>query len=473
MNFDDYQAQDAIALAGLIRAKSISAAEALDACVARIEAVNPKINAVVHRMDDYARDQIAKGLPDGPFMGVPFLIKDLGAMIAGVAQSNGSRYWAGFTPTEDATIVARYRAAGVTFAGKTNTPELGLVAVTEPAALGPCRNPWDLSRTSGGSSGGAAAAVAAGIVPVAHATDGGGSIRLPASHCGLVGLKPTRARTPLGPLVGEGWAGLAHAHVVSRTVRDCAAFLDAAAGASPGDPYAAPHHEGSFLAEVGAAPGKLRIALGKLDGVHPEVADGVRATAKLLESLGHHVEEADLGIEAEQISALLWTIISANVATVVGFRAEALGRPPNPDELEPVTQAMLRRAEGTKAQDYIRAVTYMHGLGRRVAGFFKRFDVALGPVWANPPQPIGAMSMQNPDIDSFAAEMRREMPFTPIYNMSGCPAISLPLHRTAAGLPVGIHLGSSVGKEGLLLRLAAQLEQASPWIGFKPDFRNG
>lgn len=472
MNFDDYQALDAIALADLIRSKQITASEALDACLNRIEAVNPKINAIVHRMDDYARAQIKAGLPDAPFVGVPFLIKDLGAMIAGVPQSNGSRYWAGFTPTEDSTIIARYRAAGVVFAGKSNTPELGLVAVTDPVALGSCRNPWNLTRTSGGSSGGAAAAVAAGIVPVAHATDGGGSIRLPAAHCGLVGLKPTRARTPLGPLVGEGWAGLAHAHVVSRTVRDCAAFLDATAGAAPGDPYAAPHHEGTFLAEVGASPGKLKIALGSLAGVHPEVAEGVRATAKLLESLGHDVEEADIGVPTEQISPLLWTIISPNVATVVGFRAEALGRPPHEEELEPVTRAMIARAESMKPQDYIRALTYMHGIGRRVAGFFQKYDVALGPVWMNPPQPIGAMSMQNPDVESFAAEMRGEMPFTPIYNMSGCPAISLPLARTKDGLPIGVHFGSSVGREGLLLRLAAQLEQANPWIGFKPDFRS-
>ena len=472
MKFEEYQALDAIALADAIRRKQISPTDALEACIARIEAVNPKINAVVHRMDDYARKQIQEGLPDGPFTGVPFLIKDLGAMIAGVPQSNGSRYWAGFTPTEDATLVQRYRAAGVTFSGKTNTPELGLVCVTEPVALGSCRNPWNLSRNAGGSSGGATAAVAAGIVPVAHATDGGGSIRLPAAHCGLVGLKPTRARTPLGPLVGEGWAGLAHAHVVSHTVRDSAAFLDATAGAALGDPYAAPHHAGTFLAEVGAPTGKLRIALGSLDGVHPEVAEGVRATAALLESMGHHVEEADIGVPAEQVSALLWTIVSSNVATVVGFRAEALGRPPREEELEPVTRAMLAKAEAMKPQDYIRAVTYMHGIGRRVAAFFQNYDVALGPVWKNPPQPLGAMSMQNPSVEDFAAELRGEMPFTPIYNLSGCPAISLPLHRTKDGLPVGVHLGSSVGKEGLLLRLAAQLEQANPWIAFKPDFRS-
>ena len=473
MKFEDYQALDAIALADLIRRKQISPLEALEACIARIEAVNPKINAVVHRMDDYARDQITQGLPSGPFTGVPFLIKDLGAMVAGVKQSNGSRYWTGFTPTIDATLIQRYRAAGLTFAGKSNTPELGLVAVTEPAALGPCRNPWDLSRTSGGSSGGAAAAVAAGIVPVAHATDGGGSIRLPASHCGLVGLKPTRGRTPLGPIVGEGWGGFATAHVVSRTVRDCAAFLDATAGASPGDPYAAPHHAGTFLAEVGAESGRLRIAMVPLDGVHPEVAAGVRATAKKLEAMGHAVEEAGFGIDPAQVSKLLWTIISANVATTVGFYAEAIGRRPSEDDLEPVTRAMIRMASETKAEDYIRAVTAVHGLGRKVAALFQTYDLALGPVWANPPQKIGSMSMQNPDVESFAAEMRREMPFTPIYNLSGCPAISLPLHQTADGLPVGIHFGAPVGGEGRLIRLAAELEQAMPWIGLKPDFRNG
>ena len=470
--FRDYEQYDATGLAGLIAAKKVKPEEVLEAALERIEARNPALNAIVHRMDDAARQALAAGVPQGPFAGVPFLLKDLYALDAGHPVSNGSKFWRGFVPDHDITLVERYKAAGLVVAGRTNTPELGLTMATEPAALGPCHNPWNRARSAGGSSGGSAAAVAARIVPMAHATDGGGSIRIPASNCGLVGLKPTRARNPAGPDVGEGWSGMATAHCVSISVRDCAALLDATHGPAPGDPYCAPPPARPFLEEVGAYPGKLKIGLVTAgpDGARPHrdcVAAAVGA-AKLCSDLGHAVEETEFAYDAQVFRETIWIIIAANAANALALRGKAIGRQAKRDDVEPLTFAAAERGRKMPAAEYARALILMHGFGRQVAKMFQRFDVLLSPVLANPPLPLGRCSMQNPDVESYAAELASELPFTPIYNLSGCPAISLPLYWTADGLPVGVQFGAGFGNEALLLRLAAQLEQAQPWKDRKP-----
>jgi amidase len=471
-DFREYEQYDATGLAGLIASKKVKAEEVLEAALERIEARNPALNAIVHRMDDDARKTAIAGVKPGPFAGVPFLLKDLYALDAGHPVSNGSKFWHGFVPDHDITLVERYKAAGLVIAGRTNTPELGLTMATEPAALGPCHNPWNREHSAGGSSGGSAAAVAARIVPMAHATDGGGSIRIPAANCGLVGLKPTRARNPAGPDVGEGWSGMATAHCVSITVRDCAALLDATNGPAPGDPYCAPPPARPFLKEVGADPGKLRIGLVTAgpDGARPHrdcVAAAVGA-AKICADLGHAVEETDFTYDAQIFRDTIWAIIAGNVANALNLRGKALGRQARRDDVEPLTFAAAERGRKMPAADYARALLMMHGFGRQVARMFQRFDVLLSPVLANPPLPLGRCSMQNPDVESYAAELASELPFTPIYNLSGCPAISLPLHWTADGLPVGVQFGAGFGNEAVLLRLAAQLEQAQPWKDKKP-----
>lgn len=469
--FADYTRYDALGLAALIADRQVTPSEVLEAAIARIEAWNPRLNAIVHRMDDAARAAATKG-PKGPFAGVPFLLKDLYALDTGHPCTNGSRFWQGFVPDHDTTLVERYKAAGLIILGRTNTPELGLTMATEPVALGPCRNPWNLARSAGGSSGGAAAAVAARIVPIAHATDGGGSIRIPAANCGLVGLKPTRARNPAGPDVGEGWSGLATAHCVSISVRDCAALLDATNGPAPGDPYAAPPPARPYLQEVGADPGKLRIGLVTAgpggEKPHPECVAGAVAAGKLCAGLGHHVEETDFRFDVQQFVEAMWTVIPANVANVLALRGKTLGREATRADVEPLTWAMAELGRRLPASAYAHAVLAIHGFGRQVAKMYQRFDVLLSPVLANPPLPLGRTSMQNPDAGAFRAELAAELPFTPIYNVSGCPAMSLPLHWTADGLPVGVQIGAAFGNEAVLFRLAAQLEQAQPWRDRKP-----
>ena len=468
----DYTRFDALGLAELVAKKQVKPEEVLEAALARVEALNKPLNAVTHRMDGSARETLKRGLPTGPFAGVPFLLKDLYALDKGQAVSNGSRYWKGYVADHDTTLVERYKAAGLVVIGRTNTPEMGLTMTTEPVALGPCRNPWNRERSPGGSSGGSASAVAARIVPMAHATDGGGSIRIPAANCGLVGLKPTRARNPSGPDVGEGWSGMATAHCVSISVRDCAALLDATHGPAPGDPYAAPRPTRPFLQEVGAPPGSLRIGLVTAgpDGARPHkdcIAAAVDA-AKLAADLGHRVEETDFVYDKQAFQDAIWIVIAANVANILNLRAKSLGREAGPNDVEPLTLAAAKMARGMPASEYARALLIMHGLGRQVAAMFEKFDVLLSPVLNNPPLPLGRCSMQTPTVEEYAKELAAELPFTPIYNVTGCPAISLPLHWNAEGLPIGVQFGAGFGNEAALLRLAAQLEQARPWKDRKP-----
>ncbi len=471
---DDYARLDALGLAAAIRKGDLSAHEALDAALAGLEAVNPAINAVVHIAEAFARRRIEAGCGDGPFAGVPFLVKDLSLQVKDLPMGNGSRFFQGNVPAADNTLARRQFSAGLVMFGRTSTPEFGLGPITEPATSGACRNPWNLGRQTGGSSGGSAAAVAAGIVPMAHATDGGGSIRMPAAHCGLFGLKPTRGRLPLGPLLGEAWNGVAVPHVVSRSVRDSAAMLDATAGPEPGDPYAAPG-QGPWLACLEHDPGPLRVAF-SMDApngapVHPEVRAGVEATARLLQGLGHHVEPAAISVDLDELYHHFWLISGANVAAIFTARAKALGREPGRHEMEPATRAIIERARAASAEDFVRALQWMHGLGRRMAAFFERFDVAVTPVYANPPLPVGSLSMQTADFAAYSAILQAERPFTAIYNLSGGPAMSVPLHRTADGLPIGVHFGADQGREDMLLRLAGQLERARPWASHRATLR--
>lgn len=469
---EDYAALDGLGLAQAIAAGVLSAEEALAAAFARLEAVNPQINAVVCRARDQAEAQLRAGTGDGPFAGVPFLVKDLSLPIRGLPQSNGSRFFEAFVPDFDSTLAQRYRKAGLVVIGRTASTEMGLGPVTEPAAYGPCRNPWNLDRQTGGSSGGSAAAVAAGIVPLAHATDGGGSIRMPAAHCGLFGLKPTRGRLPAGPLLGEAWNGLAVPHAVSRSVRDSAALLDATCGPAPGDPYAAPGFGGPFLPEVWRDPEPLRIAIATTTPlgrpVHPDVLFAVEAAGRLLEQLGHIVEPAAIAVDLEEFYRHAWLIAGANAGAAVTARAKALGREPGPDELEPATRAILDRARAASAEDFVRAIQWAHAFGRRVGDFFTRYDVALSPVYANPPLPVGSLSMQTADFETYNLMLQSERPFTAIYNMSGGPAMSVPLRWSDDGLPIGVHFGADIGREDLLFRLAGQLERASPWAHRRP-----
>ncbi|MGE0624158.1 MAG: amidase [Pseudomonadales bacterium] len=469
MNFDDFAARDAVELAALIRGGDIAPTEAVEAAISRAEAVNGSLNAIVTETFESALN--TAGNATGPLAGVPFLIKDL-TYVAGVPCSYGSRLWESFVPDHDADIVARYRRAGLAFIGKSNTPEVGLAATTESVQLGPCRNPWDTARTPGGSSGGAAAAVAAGIVPAAHATDGGGSIRIPASCCGLVGLKPTRARTPLGPDVGEGWGSMSVGHVVSRTVRDSAVLLDLTHGPARGDPYHAPHFAGSFLDASRAPPEPLRIALDlspvSFGALHDECRRGVTETAVLLESLGHHVEERSPEFDRAGFTMATGTLVAANVANNVYGRAESLGAAVTPDVVEWHTFRMAEAGRQLSADLYARSINVIHATGRQLERFFEDWDLILSPVLLQPPVPLGYLDTNDPDGDTYAARFNSFWGFTSLYNATGQPAISLPLHWTPDGLPVGIQLAAPFGAEALLLSLAAQLEQAKPWSSRLP-----
>ncbi len=465
--FADYRRQDALDLSELVRTKQVSAQELLDAALARSQQVNPKINAIVLDHEDCARKAINDGLPQGPLNGVPYLLKDLGAALKGTVTTGSLSLARETVATADSTYVERVKKAGLVIFGKTHSPELGLSPSSESRMFGATRNPWNLNHIAGGSSGGAAAAVASGIVPVAHATDGGGSIRIPASCCGLFGLKPTRARTPAGPKRGEGWGGASVGHVVSRSVRDSAAFLDATAGAAPGDPYPAPHQARAFLDEVKAPPGRLRIAFSTKPAipadVHPDAIAAVRDAAKLCESLGHIVEEAAPSINGMEIMAAQGIVISANVAFTIDEAAEALGRTARPEDVERATWFRIENARKTDSSAYARAMNTLHYLGRTLANFMTNYDVILQPTAAGPPLPIGVLNMEREDLAQMFREMIAFIPYTGIYNLTGQPSANVPLHWNAQGLPIGTMFTARFGDEATLFRLAAQLEQARPW----------
>ncbi|MEE9280161.1 MAG: amidase [Myxococcota bacterium] len=471
----DYDAHDAVGLAELVARGEVSPTELLEAAIARMEERNPKLNAVVIPLLDEAHAAIARGLPSGPLRGVPFLLKDLGAHYAGARMSSGSRLFEDFVSDRDSELTARYKRAGLVVFGRSASPELGLTTTTESILFGKTRNPWNLERTTGGSSGGAAAAVAGGIVPCAHASDGGGSIRIPASCCGLFGLKPTRARIPLGPHMGENWSGMSTVHAVTRSVRDSAALLDASHGAALGDPYWAPPPERPYSDEVGRPPGRLRIALQTQTftgaDTHPDCVTAAADAAKLCADLGHEVAEAALTIDRAQLARATGPIIGASILSLLEDRAQALGRPFGEGDVEPLTYLMAKRAESAGAAAYARAIRGLHAVGRVVAAFFERYDVLLTPTLAVPPLPLGGpLALTHSDPEEHAAALLRTIGFTQLFNAAGNPAMSVPLFWNGDGLPIGAQFAGRFGDEATLLRLAAQLEEARPWSERRPAF---
>jgi amidase len=470
MAFKEYGNYDGMGLAELVRKKQVTPKELLDEAIARTERVDPQINAVVVRHYDYAQRQIDKGLPDGPFAGVPFLLKDLD-ILEGTRTTWGASVYKDDVADHTATLAQRFLNAGVTIFGKSSSPEFGLLPTTESRLFGPTRNPWNLAHSSGGSSGGAAAAVAARILPVTHASDGGGSIRIPASASGVFGLKPTRARNPLGPDRGEGWGGFSCGHVVSISVRDSAAMLDAIHGPEPSSPYAAPPPERPFIEEVGCDPGRLRIAFTDKspygDAIDSEIAAATREVASLLAGLGHHVEERAPVLAADP-AAVMAIIVAANTALSVRLAEARFSRAMTDNDFETLTLVTAHNAKKATATDYVAAQLSAFQISRGLAAFFESCDVFLCPTLCSPPLRIGELNTMSQDLSHIAPILRRYMPATSMFNMSGQPAMSVPLAWNRTGLPLGMMFSARYGEEATLYRLAAQLEQERPWKGKLP-----
>lgn len=469
---DDYSNYDGVGLAGLVATKQVSPAELVEAAIERIERHNPTLNAVVHKGYDDARAAAAGPLPEGPFRGVPFLIKDLGMPVKGWPRTCGSRFAMNLVDAQDGGLTARYRASGVVLLGKTNTPEYGITGTTESAALGPCRNPWNPNHISGGSSGGSASAVAAGVVPMAHASDGLGSIRIPAACCGLVGLKVTRDRNPNLPDGFDYALGNVVDHVVSRTVRDSAVMLDATGVPEPGSPYPAPPKARPYAEEVGASPGRLRIAWSSETPsgrpIDPEIQAALERTAALLKGLGHEVFERGLGIDYRALYASRGPAAAANFAAGMARLIDELGREPEPDELEPLTWASLKAGRRQTGADVMRSLQETRMLARDVVSRFEDIDVYLSPVMGTPVPEIGFIDPVSLEPKEVNRRQGRVFPFTPPFNFTGQPSMSLPLETTADGLPVGMMFTAKYADEATLFRLAGQLEKEAPWSGRRP-----
>jgi amidase len=468
---------DATAQAELVRSGAVSPAELVAAAITRVEKLNGELNAVIHTRFDAARDEARGELPDGPFRGVPVLVKDLDAATAGDPCHWGNKLLkqTNWVEDHDAYLVTLLRGAGFVVVGKTNTPELGLQPTTEPLAYGPTHNPWDTSRGPGGSSGGSAAAVASGMVPVAHAGDGGGSIRIPASACGLFGLKPSRGRVSLGPDQGEAWAGLVVRHVVTRSVRDSAAVLDVLARRMPGDPYAAPPPARPFLDELTGDPRPLRIGMrtdaGAIAATDPECVAATEDAARLLESLGHTVEPASPAALEEDVMATFMTIFSTNVVADLDEIARRAGREVTQVDVEPLTWMYRDLGVATSGAQYAEAINTMHAWTRRMAVWWTDdgFDLLLTPTLAEPPPELGDLVVH--DAEDLFRAAARALPFaayTAPFNVTGQPAMSVPLYFSASNLPIGVQLVADANREDLLLQLAGQLERARPWADRRP-----
>jgi amidase len=493
VRFAEYGQYDALGLAGLVAGGEVSSGELVEEAIARIEAVNPRLNAVITKMYDYARG-VAENPPPGPFRGVPFLMKDLSQAVGGVPFAQGSRFLKAYVPRQDSELTRRLKAAGLILVGKTNTPEFGLSPVTEPLAFGPALNPWDPGRTPGGSSGGSAAAVAARMVPMAHGSDGGGSIRIPAACCGLFGLKPTRGRNPVGPGLLDVWLGAAVNHVVSRSVRDSAAVLDATAGTEDGAVYIAPKQLRPYLEEIALPPGQLRIAVSiypllGTTAVARDCVEAVGRTAALLCDLGHVVEEATPPVDRGRLLDAFFVVVAAETRRDILSLAAEMNRKPERRGFETETWLLYLLGSQFTADEYVAALRTMRGVGAEMAEFFSAFDVLLTPTLSAPPLPIGALRAQGSrallqDLLAYSGSARLVkamrgfdssvkaifdfIPFTPLFNLSGQPAMSVPLEWTASGLPIGLQFVARFGDEATLFRLAAQLEQARPWAQRTP-----
>ena len=492
-DFPEYDRFGALGLAELVRTKQVTSAELVDAAIARVERVNPKLNALICDRFDQARADARGDLPDGPFTGVPFVAKDLGPALAGVPMTSGSRYFKDYVPVQDDEYFVRAKRAGFVIFGKTSTPEFGIAPVTEPRLFGPCRNPWNLDVTPGGSSGGSGALVASGVLPLAHANDMGGSIRIPASCCGLFGIKPSRGRTPtVGGVVGDANVDLG----ISRTVRDSAALLDAVR-VTHGLLYDAPPFDGTYLAEVGRDPGSLRIAivedpmLGK--AIHPECRAAAARTAELCERLGHRVEIASpSGFDYREIALAILLIFACNVGWKMHVANPLPGKKLRAGDLEPGSWGMLVISELLSADELTAAVQRQRDLAAAFETFLSRFDVMLMPTVAAPPVRIGELALKRSEelqlevlarlraktlIRTAAEEIAKTLfdwiPYTPLFNLTGQPAMSVPLHWTPDGLPVGVQFAARLGDDATLFRLAGQLEAAQPWHERRPPVWSG
>jgi len=490
---NDYSSHDGVALAALVRSGDVSPRELVTAAIERIESLNPQINAVVHKMFDSAIRQAEAAATDAPFHGVPFMLKDLLSWYAGEPITSGSRLYKGWIPPHDTEIVRRYRKAGLIIVGKTNTPEFGLTPYTEPELFGPARNPWDTSRTTGGSSGGSAAAVASGMVPWAGGGDGGGSIRIPASCCGLFGLKPTRGRTPVGPIAGEIWQGAVIEHCLTRSVRDSAAILDAISGPDIGAPYYAAPPERPFLSEVGREPGRLRIAFtsNPLLGhaVHDDCKAALADAVSLLESLGHDLVEASPPVDRDQFNRAFLTVVCGELKADLIEAQRLTGRTAGPDNVEFTTWALNLLGGELSAGTFVVAERYLRKASRHVGEFFTGYDALLTPTLSVPPFPIG--SLQPPAherallkvlgrlragnilrlvgaLEQAAEKIFDVIPYPPLFNVTGQPGMSVPLYWNAQNLPIGVQVVGRYGDEATLFRLAGQLEAARPWKDRRP-----
>ena len=478
MTMADYEAGDATWLAGLVAAGEVTADELLDAALDRVSKVNPALNAVVLVQEDVARRAIRAGLPEGPFRGVPFLIKDLGAEAVDFPSHQGSRLFANTRYPVDSAIFARMRATGAVTFGRTTSPEGGIGPATEAAVYGgPTRNPWDLSRVPGGSSGGAGAAVAAGIVPIAHGSDGGGSVRIPASNCGLFGFKATRARFPDGPYAGEGWAGMAIDGFLPRSVRDAAAMMDACAGADAGAPYWAPPLRKGYAGALARPPGRLRVGLCDTDflgnPIHPACAEAAHDAGRLLESLGHDVFPYRPDADHEAMIRAWVEIVACGAALSVASAETSRGRPVGPDEIEPVARGAAAFARTISGAQYLSAVGRIHAYGRRMAHVFDDCDILLSPVMAEPPALVGRFAHRTEDYLAYRLGPEgvfRYSPFCTAFNASGQPAASVPTFWHE-GLPIGVQLAAAFGDDERLIALCRQIEQARPWFDRRPPHR--
>ncbi len=471
MTFDEYSDMDATALADLVADGEVTPAELLETAVAATEAANPQLNFIAQPLYDRARARAQQPF-GGPFAGVPFLVKDLHMHIAGERSGEGSRLWDGYIADHDSTLFTRFETAGFNTFGKTTTPEFGLTVTTESRAYGLTRNPWAHDRSAGGSSGGAAAAVAARVVPVAHASDGGGSIRCPAAACGLFGLKPSRGRNPIGPRATEGWFGLTVNHVVTRSVRDSAAILDAVHGAEAGSRYVAPTPARPFVDALRPDGPRLRVALmlQPITGmpVDPQVTAAVEDAARLLESLGHHVEAAAPPLDAAALNNAMTATVGASTANEVATRLAALGRSDAGDDIETVPQMWVHIGKRTTAVELAAANFAFQTAAIALATFMERFDVILSPVFAQPVIGLGAIDLSPTDIGQWTANITGYSPFTALANWTGVPAMSLPLAHDRDGVPIGVMVTGRYGAEALLLRLAAEVEAAAPWGDRRP-----
>jgi len=492
--FQEYDQYDGMGLAELVKKKEISPVEICEEAISRIEKVNPQLNAVVTPMFDIARKFAVESVSNGPFFGVPFLLKDLLEVYAGVAETRGSKAYRNNISDHDSEIVKRYKRAGLVIMGKTNTPEFGLLGVTEPELHGPTRNPWNIHHTPGGSSGGSAAAVASGMVPMASGNDGGGSIRIPASCCGIFGLKVTRGRNPTGPVHGTRWHGAAVEHALTRSVRDSAAILDATQGADIGAPYIIPPPSQPYLQEIKQKPGRLKIAFNThspIDKpVHPDCAKAVEHTASLLEKLGHDVEEAKPEIDGQVLAKSFFTMYFGEVAAEIKELNSFLGRKATPSDVEPLTWMLGLLGKAISAGDFVIMMREWDKAARVMGRFHETYDVYLTPTVASPPVKIGELQPKPAEmvlikavntlglggllkasgiVDKLAIESLSKTPFTQLANFTGQPAMSVPLYWTTDGLPCGSQFIGRFGDEATLFRLAAQLEKEQPWFDRRPS----